>query len=104
MMKSRLIFVGAFLLACFGGAVAWYKAMASTEVRLAREYVLHEEKIIQKYQGVTDPILTGFRLSLSNGGASYCTFWVKTPVGRKFISVMIDKSTETWTLRELNSD
>lgn len=102
--KMRLGLVGVFLLTCFGISLAWYKAMTSPDVQLAKSYLLSTETISQKYRPVTNLVLVGFRISLSDHSLSYCTFLAKTPVGRKLFQVKVDKKNETLTLYDVNEE
>jgi hypothetical protein len=101
-MRRRYPFLwGTIFLACIGATFAWYTVLNSREVQLARDYVLRDEDFNKKYSQVTNSTLVGVRLSLSNGGHSYCSFWLSTRQGRKFITVKIDKNTYPWSLKEV---
>ena len=96
-MKTRLNILLALVIGVGGAGFAWYIGMTSTEASVARNYLLTSPAMQAKYQKVEDPILSGFRISNSK---SHFTYWARTPQGRVFIRLMIDKDADPWTITE----
>jgi len=95
--KTRTALLLAAVLAFGGAGFAWYVAMTSTEASAARHYLLTSPAIQAKYQKVEDPVLTGFRISNSK---SHFTYWARTPRGRVFVKLMVNKEADPWTITE----
>jgi hypothetical protein len=95
--QTRLTILLAAVLGVGGAGFAWYMAVTSTEASAARHYLLTSPAMQAKYQKVEDPILTAFRISNSK---SHFTYWARTPQGRVFVRLMVNKDADPWTITE----
>jgi len=79
---------------------AWYQASNSQDVQVVKQYLITDDALQKKYSQISDPVLTAFHMALSTGPSRY-TFWVKTPKGRKFITLQLNKSVSPWRVEEI---
>ena len=100
MTRRRRFFLLALLLGLAGFVFAWYQASNSRDVQAVKQHLTTDEALQKKYSQISDPVLTAFRVALSSG-PSYYTFWVRTPQGRKFITLRLDKSVSPWKVEEI---
>lgn len=78
-----------------GGAWAW--ALGSKDADAAQDFLIQSPTLQEKYGRISHPLLAGFRISESR---SQLTYWVKTRDGRVFVTLVVDKTTQPWTVRE----
>jgi hypothetical protein len=94
MTFKRWHVAAALLLGLGGVGIAWYLALTSEEVAIARDYVLQSEEVKANFGSVSSPVLTGFRIG---DARARFTFWAQTTRGRKMITVAVNKTTTPWT-------
>jgi hypothetical protein len=80
----------AAVIAFLAAGGAWLFALTSRDVESARTYV--------SAHSISSPWLTGFRVSQSSNGVSFCTFLIRTTNGWEFVCVRIDKKEQPWRL------
>jgi hypothetical protein len=95
--RTRLALISTVVLGVGGVALAWGLAATSTDAAIAKRFLLESKAVKEKYQELENPVLTGFRISSS---MSRLTYWTKTPKGRVFVSVVINKDTDPWRVTE----
>jgi hypothetical protein len=95
--QTRLTIFLAAILGIGGAGFAWYTAINSNESSAARNYLLTSSVMQTKYVKIEDPIMTGFRISNSK---SHFTYWTRTPKGRIFVKLIVDKEVDPWVITE----